>query len=196
MEAILRPRLRSIAFVLLLAGAGGGVCSVAAQSLADVAKKEEERRKTVPAPAKVYTNKDLTAPPAGSAPAAPAAAAGAAKTADPAKEAADKAAKDKEDKDATPAKDEAFWSGRMKALRLKLERDTTFADAMQTKVNSLTTDVVNRDDPAQRAVVERDRQKAVAELARLTQDVAADKKAITDLQEEARRAGAPPGWLR
>ena len=30
-----------------------------AQSLADVAKKEEERRKATAAPAKVYTNKDL-----------------------------------------------------------------------------------------------------------------------------------------
>ena len=84
----------------------------------------------------------------------------------------------------------------MKALKDKLARDTTFADALQTKVNSLTTDVVNRDDPAQRAIVERDRQKAVADLARLNQDVTAGKKAIADLQEEARRAGVPPGWLR
>ena len=35
----------------------------AGQSLADVAKKEEERRKTVKAAGKVYTNKDLGALP-------------------------------------------------------------------------------------------------------------------------------------
>ena len=35
---------------------------------------------------------------------------------------------------------------------------------MQTRINALTTDFVNRDDPAQRAVIEHDRQKALAEL--------------------------------
>ena len=46
-----------------------------AQSLADVARQEEERRKSVPAPTKVYTNKDLGAA-AGPAAAAVVAAAG------------------------------------------------------------------------------------------------------------------------
>jgi len=40
-----------------------------AQSLADVARKEEERRKATPEAAKVYTNKDLNAAPAPSTPA-------------------------------------------------------------------------------------------------------------------------------
>src|SRR3954468_22019569 len=37
--------------------------SLCAQSLGDVAKKEEERRKATPAADKVYTNKDLAAVP-------------------------------------------------------------------------------------------------------------------------------------
>ena len=36
----------------------------------------------------------------------------------------------------------------------------------------------------------------LAELNRLTTEVQAQTKAITDIQEEARRAGVPPGWLR
>jgi len=36
----------------------------------------------------------------------------------------------------------------------------------------------------------------VAELDRLKKQLLADKKAIADLEEEARRAGVPPGWLR
>ena len=67
---------------------------------------------------------------------------------------------------------------------------------MQTRINSLNADFVNRDDPAQRAVIERDRQKALAELGRLKQGVLDTKKAIADLEEEARRAGVPPGWMR
>src|SRR5215471_17279867 len=48
---------------------------LAAQSLADIAKKEEERRKEIKAPSKVLTNKDLAeVPPApASPPSAPAA---------------------------------------------------------------------------------------------------------------------------
>jgi hypothetical protein len=62
-----------VVLLLLLAGMGVST-SLRAQSLADVAKKEEERRKHLPEPAKVYTNKDLTAVPGGT-PAPPPAAA-------------------------------------------------------------------------------------------------------------------------
>ena len=41
-----------------------------------------------------------------------------------------------------------------------------------------------------------ERQKALAELDRMKKAAAADAKAIADLEEEARRAGVPPGWLR
>jgi hypothetical protein len=38
--------------------------------------------------------------------------------------------------------------------------------------------------------------KALAELERVRGDIEAQEKAVTDLEEEARRAGVPPGWLR
>ena len=41
-----------------------------------------------------------------------------------------------------------------------------------------------------------ERQKAIDELNRLKKEIEDDKKAIAALQEEARRAGVPPGWLR
>ena len=84
----------------------------------------------------------------------------------------------------------------MKGLRDQLDRDTSFADALQVKINALTTDFVNRDDPAQKTAIEQNRQKALADLARLQKAVIDDKKAIADLEEEARRASVPPGWLR
>jgi len=94
------------------------------------------------------------------------------------------------------AKDKAYWSGRLKKLQDQVEQNQTLVDAMQTRINALSTDFVNRDDPAQRSVIERDRQKALSELTRLKQAVVDGKKAIADLEEEARRAGVPPGWLR
>jgi hypothetical protein len=171
------------AAALLLVAAASGT-AVFAQSLGDVARKEEARRKSAPA-TKVYTNKDL----GGKDAPAPAPATPAAAPAAPAPAAT-------ESKDKGPAKDQAYWAGRMKALQGQLERDQNYADAMQTRINALTTDFVNRDDPAQRAVVERDRQKSVGELARLKKSIEEGKKAIADLEEEARRAGVPPGWLR
>jgi hypothetical protein len=165
-----------------------------AQSLAEVAKKEADRRKSVSEPAKVYTNKDLSPVPPGSPPPPPPAAApnDTAKAADGDKKADDKAEKPEKG----PVKDQAYWSGRLKGLQDKLARDKDYADAMQTRINSLTTDFVNRDDPAQRSVIEQNRNKSIAELGRLNTSVKDTQKAIDDLLEEARRAGVPPGWLR
>ena len=84
----------------------------------------------------------------------------------------------------------------MKELQTQLQRDQTYVDALQTRVNSLATDFVNRDDPAQRAVLAKERQTALGELDRLKKQIEATNKAIADLEEEARRANGPPGWLR
>ena len=48
----------------------------------------------------------------------------------------------------------------------------------------------------QRAVIDRNRQRALGELDRLKKAIEGSKKAIADLEEEARRASVPPGWLR
>jgi len=92
--------------------------------------------------------------------------------------------------------DEAWWRGRMNDARQQLDRDRMLAEAMQGRINSLTTDFVNRDDPAQKAVVEQNRQKALAELERLEKQIVADQKAIEDIQKDAHRQGVPPGWIR
>ena len=177
--------------LLMIAAIGLGRAPVAGQTLADVAKKEEERRKTAKPADKTYTNKDLGTLPPGTP--SPAPAKPAASTDATAKETGKPAEQEKEKE---PVKDQAYWAGRMKELHTQLERDQTYVDALQTRINALTTDFVNRDDPAQRAVIANDRQKALAELDRLKKQIEDSKKAIADLEEEARRAGVPPGWLR
>ena len=169
---------------------------LAAQSLAEVARQEQDRRKAIKKPAKVLTNKDLGAPlPATGTAATPATGV----PGSPGSTDADKskpAANGNEKKAEEPAKDQASWSGRAKDLATQLDRDQTFAVAMQSRINALTTQYTNQADPAQQSVLASDRQKSVAELNRLTKQIEADKKAIADLQEEARRAGVPSGWLR
>ena len=197
-------RLKILAAAVSASVLMGGVAPLRGQSLADVARKEEERRKAVKDSGKVYTNKDLgtvqaapAPPPESSRPAAPPGASKGAKDAEDEKDATDQGGKGAaQDKEKGPAKDQAYWSGRMKQLQAALDRDQTYADAMQSRVNALTADFVNRDDPAQRAVIVTDRQKAATELDRLKQAIQTHKKAIADLGDDARRAGVPPGWLR
>jgi len=187
--------------------------SASAQSLADVARQEGERRQTAKVADKSYSNKDLkptrsidatdsksTADAGGSAAgsaadSAPADATDAAKNDAAASDAEPDSKESKADGKAEP-KDEKYWSKRIADLRDRLERDQTFLQALQSRVDSLTTDFVNRDDPAQRGQIANDRQKVLAELERLRKAVEVDKRAIPELEDEARRSGAPAGWLR
>ena len=177
---------------------------VSAQTLGELAKKEAERRKTVPTAAKTYTNEDLKKlPPAAGEgavkPADPAKAAEAVKALDPAKP-GDKTKPTEIKPEAKPAgeavKDEKYWRDRITAVREDIRRNEAFRSALQSQVNALSTDFANRDDPAQRAKIADDRQKALAEMARLTLDIDKATKQIADIEEEARRAGVPPGWIR
>ena len=74
-----------------------------------------------------------------------------------------------------------------------LKRDEDYADAMQDAIKRLDDPFRYRDDPAQRAVIEQNRQKSLAELAQLKKGVQDTQKALADSFEEARRAGVPPG---
>jgi len=177
-----------------------------AQGLADVARAEEARRKSVKAPSKTYTNDDLkgdnngatvasptpaSATPATGTPAATPAQAG--KPATPA--AKPEAAKDPA-KEEEPKKDEKYWRDRITAAQQAMARNKVLVDALQSRVNALNTDFVNTDDPAQRAVVEQNRKTALAEMDRVKKDIDTRSKEITAIQEEARKANVPAGWLR
>jgi len=170
---------------------------VAAQSLGDLAKKEQERRKSLPQAKKVYTDDDLkkiaaasgistdqSAKPADAT--KPGDAAAPAKDGDPAKP-GDKT-------EAAP--NESQWRSKMTTARDSLRRNEMFAEALQSRINGLTADFTARDDPYQRAQIADQRQKALAELEQVKKDIEGSKKAISDIEEEARRANVPPGWIR
>ena len=174
--------------------------TVSAQSLGDVARQEAERRKAIKSSGKVYTNDTLRSDGTTSAAPAPAPAAPpSSQTPAPAKAAPPPPAPAAAGRGAGPADDpktEGYWKKRVTAARDALSRSQTFAEALQTRVNVLAQDFVNRDDPAQRNLVAADRQKALDELERVKKEVAQQEKAIADIQDEARRANVPSGWVR
>ncbi|HLG57235.1 MAG TPA: hypothetical protein VI485_17980 [Vicinamibacterales bacterium] len=177
---------------LVILGILASLCTTgfaSAQALGDVAKKEEERRKTIKSPGKVYTNGNIKPDPNAPATSSPPASSSSGDQAASAPSAPDASADDRK-------KDEASWKKRISEEREALQRAQTFADALQSQVNALNTDYTNRDDPAQRAVIATKRDGAIAELNRARQEVQARTKAIATIQDEARRAGVPAGWVR
>jgi hypothetical protein len=191
-----RPRVAGF-LVLALVCLNAGSLAAQTPPLGEVARKEQERRKAMPPAGKVYTNKDVPKAPEkpegaaeADAPAAPPPAAAADAAAPSGAAPAPPAA-------AAPAESpEAVWRKRMADAREALRRSELFAEALQTRINSLSRDYLSRDDPAQRTRLARERKEAIEELARVKQDVERARKQIADVEEDARKAGVPPGWLR
>ena len=154
--------------------------------LAEVARKEAERRTAQPSARKVSTSKDLPASahrPAG--PPMPAPTQAVLPPDAPA-----------EQKPAEEDRNEAWWKARIAAAREEVRRNEAFAEALQSRINALGRDFVNRDNPIQRARISEQRAEALDELARVKLELDRGKKTIEDIEEDARKAGVPPGWLR
>lgn len=200
--------MRCLTFLLTAGLVVGTASLLPAQTLGEVAAKEKERRQTT-GDGKVYSNKDLKEVPAATtasvSPAATPAGDGDAKAAakdekeetkSNARDAKPDAKASAKDDKSAGAKDEKYWRERMTLLRAALEHDKLFSESLQSRINALNADFASRDDPAQRALIAIDREKAVGELDRLKKAVDDDTAAIAAAEEDARRAGVPPGWLR
>ena len=177
------------AFVLVAAAADGAT----AQSLVEVARQERLRREALArqagpdaAPPRVYTDADLVhsgrlTMRIGEAEADTEAAATGSEAPPP---------------EAEAAGDEQRWRNRMAEARQALEETERRAAELQTRVNGLWADFTARDDPAQRAAIEQERQAALVDLEATRAEADELARAVADLRDEARRAGVPPGWLR
>lgn len=91
---------------------------------------------------------------------------------------------------------EAWWRARMTAARAAVDHDQLMADALQSRINALATDIVNRDDPYQRADLIKQRQAALDALDATKKQIDADKKHIAEIEDDARAKGIPAGWIR
>ena len=178
--------------VLLVASSGAAFAQSTSQtvSLADVARAEEARRKTAKKATKVLTNYELDARLESSIPASPSPqppAASGATNATPGVPTTNIPG-GKVEEPAPVKGDQAFWAGRMSKARTDLSRTQMFADSLQTQINSLRTDFVNRDEPRRSGQrFSRTVKTALAELERL-------KKEMDDADQGDRgdrRRGAP-----
>jgi cell division protein FtsN len=196
-----RFRLVSVALALLLAGPA----LVRAQSLGEVAKREQEKQEKKkksgkpPATVKVYTEEDLkkaresesgavtVLPENGNVDAAPAA-----------------SSEDDEvvSGEGRPAggrrRTEAYWRGRATRLRDAVAEADQRIKELETRIAGLRNDMnpTNLQDPNRLQTRDRELREAMGSLDAARREAETARKALDGLEEEARRAGAPPGWVR
>ena len=180
-------------WLLVLALSAGPPAQVPAAepSLAEVSRNAEAARaaRTGRPPAKVYTNKDL--PPVDRPAATPAGSTVPAAKTPPAPPPAPVPVQLP-----PPGGDEASWRARMRPLREQLDRARALADGTQRRAAELMRSAdwcfrigVVCAEYAESLRLTDEHRTLVADVARAERNVAA-------LEDEARRAGVPPGWLR
>ena len=171
---------------------------VAAQPLAEIARQEKLRREALSTKAaaenvspKVYTNADLR----GGSRLTTSAAETPRPAASPAGTDATPPGQDAPETAEAPM-DEEGWRTRITAVLQARDRAQLMFAALQNRVDGLWAEFTGRDDPAQRSVIEQERIEALEELDRTSEEIRQLDQDVRDIQEEARRAGVPPGWLR
>jgi hypothetical protein len=162
-----------------------GVAASSAQSLADVARKEEARRQKIAKPSKVYKDEDVQkfAPVTSSAQAK-------ASTVT-ALDANGKPVGQQAAAEGLPA-DEAGWRARLQNARDGLDRDKLLLSALeqQARTAGRRAGTPEGEEPAN------DASPRAAEIKRLKAEMDAYRATLANAEEDARKAGVPPGWVR
>jgi hypothetical protein len=152
-----------------------------ADPLAAAARKAREQQSQVKKPAKVFTNDNL--PTAGGI-----STVGVTSTAAPA---------DQSSSAAPAAQGEKYWRDKFASLNKKLEQDQAELDVMQRELGQLN--LQNYSDPVeamQQGYSRGDIDKKTADIDAKQKEIEADKQAISDAQDDLRKAGGDPGWAR
>jgi len=161
-------------------------------ALVEAAKKEKARRSALEKPVKKFTNKDIedfkdkhkdewgkeSAPPP------------------PEEKKAETKKKPELPADQDPEKEE-YWRAKYAAAAQRLKDAEENANRLQSEINALTQAFYAESDGiAQRPLIEHERTQKIEELQTAKLELNEAKQAMADLEDEARMAGAPPGWVR
>jgi len=159
--------------------------------LVEAAKKEKARRAQLKSPARTLTNQDIEKfkeknP----------AAEGQAQTSTAApEEQADKQEKQVEKK--VPLyDDEKYWRDKAQAISDQIGQLEKRTQELQSDINALWMAGTASDNGQQTVLIGSQRAERMEELKQAQQQLDAAKQAQEDLQEEARKEGALPGWVQ
>ncbi|MCI0411936.1 hypothetical protein L0222_03935 [bacterium] len=108
-----------------------------------------------------------------------------------------KEADKKDKKEADPTQTEEYWRSRKQETDQRLQEAQTRVQEIQSEINTLTTAFyAESDGVAQRPLIESERIERLKELEQAKQDLESAKQESEGLEDEARKAGALPGWVR
>ena len=171
-----------------------------AQSLADIANKEEARRKEIKEAPAAITNDTVTGYSGGSVSTVtltelPSATSDSKKAGEDAEAAGTGKKIDPDEPVDFQGRPESYWRETMAAAREKVKTLENEANVLSLRMNDLQTKFNNDDDGFSRDTTQKDIQKAYYEQDMNTENLAKAKEALEDLEKEARKSGALPGWL-
>jgi hypothetical protein len=93
-------------------------------------------------------------------------------------------------------RDEAYWRGRAKDVRVRWRQAVDEIGTLEKKAADLRWQFYAEDDPAVRdQQIKPEWDRVLDDLRRARQDARAFEGELADLMEEGRRDGALPGWL-
>ncbi|HYK89351.1 MAG TPA: hypothetical protein VE398_11305 [Acidobacteriota bacterium] len=184
-------------------------CTAAAtaysQSLADLAKKERERREQVKSNSRLLTNYDASKYRSGPvtivAPAAavPAPSAAPATTTDkeaPPADTASKVAKANPDEPVDfQGRPESYWRQTMADARQRVKDLENQANVLVLRMADLQNQFYRESSGFKQQDIQREIQKTIYEQDKNKEELAKAKDQLQDLEKEARKSGALPGWL-
>jgi hypothetical protein len=96
-----------------------------------------------------------------------------------------------------PSQTEEYWRGRKQDVDARVQDAQSRVEQIQSEINSLTAAFyAEGDGVAQRPLIESERIERIKELEAARQALNDAKAEAEGLEDEARKAGALPGWLR
>jgi len=169
-----------------------------AQSLADLAKQEKERRAGIKE-SRVITKEEAekyrTSEPEPAAPEKSSGDADASKTEGEPAKAAQAAKADPDEPTDFEGRPESFWRKTMAEARQKVKDLKNEANALQLTIADLQTKFYNMDDGFRRETIQRELQKTYYMQDLNKENLKKAEDALQALENEARKSGALPGWI-
>jgi hypothetical protein len=192
-------RMKRIAVLLPLALLIAFVSAANSQSLTDIAKKEKERRGEVKN-TKVITDEEAAkyrsqAPADAAAPDQAAAAAGSEKKEGEAGAKPEAGKADPNESTDFQGRPESYWRKTMGDARQKVKDLTNEANVIVLKLADLQKEFNVAGDNFRRESLQRDIQKSYYEQDQNKEQLEKAKAELQDLETEARKSGALPGWI-
>ena len=174
--------------------------SAQAQSLADMAEKEKQRREEIKETPEEITNNDVSEFTGGSVSviesiSSPSAETAPEKTAGGETSAEGETKPDSDEPVDLKGRSESFWRETMAAAHKKIKDLEDESKVLTLKMNDLENQFYNIDDGFNRDDVQREIQKTYYLQDQNKENLAKAKEDLDGLQKDARGSGAPPGWL-